>query len=72
MINHLSYLLVPPGFKSRVELKRTPRPSGVQLLRTGEPVTFRSDGSEMNGIVSFDLTAGGRSGLVNVVVVTQR
>lgn len=67
---NLRYLLVPPGLKAMVELKRTPRPSEVRLVRTGEPVAFRFEGEERRGTVSFDLPAGRRSGLVDVVVAT--
>lgn len=68
----LRYLLVPPRFKSTVELKGTPRPADVRLLRTGEPVAFRFDGSETSGVVSFELPTGSRSGLMDVVAVKVR
>jgi len=64
------YLLVPPGFQARVELKRTKRPSEVRLLRTGEAIDFKYDGDGTSGTTSFSVPAKVRGGLVDVVVVT--
>ena len=64
------YLLVPPGFKTRVELRHTARPKEVRVLRTGAPVPFQFSGDEASGTVSLDDPARARSGLVDVVVVT--
>lgn len=67
---NLRYVLVPPGFKGKVEFKDVPRPSEVRLLRTSEPVEFRFEGSQTDGMVSFELSPASRSGLLDAVVVT--
>jgi alpha-L-fucosidase len=63
------FLLVPPGFKGKVVLKRTAKPTEARLMRTGEPITFRYEGDEMKGVVTLELPSGSRSGLVDAVVM---